>query len=376
MYLYNLNIRNIKEYCDRGAKIICFGSGRAFYNFWNVTADDELLDKVKFVVDNDELKQGYAMKFRNKYICDIIPFNKLLEIDMNNYIIIVTTGYLNDVLKQLSSAGDKLKKVPVTYYGFVLDNIMMDYINNTNQDMLEIPQGKEVIPRRIHYCWFGGRKIPDQYKKWMNSWRKYCPDYEIIRWDESNYDICKIPYMREAYGCAKYSFVSDYARFDILYQYGGIYLDTDVEILRPLDDLLCQKAFMGTEFPSNMIATGLGMGAVPRHDGIKLLMNDYVERKFIREDGSMDLTTCPIIQSSSLAKYGFQLNGERQTVNNIEIYPNMVFSPYLPYRKEMIYNDVSYLCHHYAASWVDENKIYRNKSVSELFKLFSRGESM
>lgn len=104
-----------------------------------------------------------------------------------------------------------------------------------------------MIPKKIHYCWFGGNPLPDSAKSCIASWRKFCPDYEIIEWNESNYDVNKIRYTQQAYACRKWSFVSDYARLDIIYQHGGIYLDTDVELLRPLDSLREYEGFMGFE---------------------------------------------------------------------------------------------------------------------------------
>ena len=105
----------------------------------------------------------------------------------------------------------------------------------------------EMIPRTIHYCWFGGKPLPRDAEKYILSWKKYLPDYEIKRWDESNFDVNSIPYIKEAYAAGKYAFVSDYARLKILYEHGGIYFDTDVEVIKPLDDILSKGGFMGFE---------------------------------------------------------------------------------------------------------------------------------
>ena len=119
-----------------------------------------------------------------------------------------------------------------------------------------------MIPKIIHYCWFGGNPLPASALKCIESWRKYCPDYEIKEWNESNYDVNKIRYSSQAYQAKKYAFVSDYARFDILYQWGGLYFDTDVEVIRPIDDILAKGAFLGLE-TSETVNPGLGMAVSP-----------------------------------------------------------------------------------------------------------------
>lgn len=116
-----------------------------------------------------------------------------------------------------------------------------------------------MIPRIIHYCWFGGNKLPELAIKCISSWKIYFPDYEIKEWNETNYDVHKIPYISQAYDAKKYAFVSDYARFDILYQYGGIYFDTDVEVIKPFDQILKSGGFMGLE-AKGVVAAGLGIG--------------------------------------------------------------------------------------------------------------------
>lgn len=135
-----------------------------------------------------------------------------------------------------------------------------------------------MIPKIIHYCWFGGNPLPKSAERCIASWRKFLPDYEIKEWNENNYDVHKIQYIQEAYEAKKYAFVSDYARFDILYQYGGIYFDTDVEVLKPLEDIIARGPFMGREAGAYLrnickgyegdglaVAPGLGLGVFLRY---------------------------------------------------------------------------------------------------------------
>ena len=117
-----------------------------------------------------------------------------------------------------------------------------------------------MIPRKIHYFWFGGNEKPAKVKKCINSWKKYCPDYELVEWNESNFDVHCMPFVEQAYNAKKYAFVSDVARLIVVYEQGGIYMDTDVEVIKPLDDLLENKAYMSFENNEN-VNTGQGFGA-------------------------------------------------------------------------------------------------------------------
>ena len=141
-----------------------------------------------------------------------------------------------------------------------------------------------MIPKKIHYCWFSGNKMPKEFEAYIASWKKNCPDYEIIRWDETNYDVSRNTYMKDAYKEKRWGFVPDYARFDIIYQEGGIYLDTDVELLKSLDPLLDNPCFLGFE-DKNHINPGLGFGAERGNPVIKALCDMYKQIDFYNKDG-------------------------------------------------------------------------------------------
>lgn len=155
------------------------------------------------------------------------------------------------------------------------------------------------IPKIIHYCWFGGGPISPESRKCIESWKKYCPDYKIIEWNEQNFEISQNRYAQQAYEAKKYAFVSDYVRLAVLYRYGGIYLDTDVELVRPLDELLEHKGFIGMEHsaPSPygrtlLVNTGSGVGAEPGCEMIGKMLAAYRNAAFIQETGEPDLRTC------------------------------------------------------------------------------------
>ena len=161
------------------------------------------------------------------------------------------------------------------------------------------------IPKVIHYCWFGGNELSQKAVKCMESWKKYCPDWEIKEWNEQNYDVEKIPYIRDAYKEKKWAFVSDYVRLDVVWQYGGIYLDTDVELIKPLDFFLEEEVFFALEKKNLCINTGLGFGAVPENRILRQLMELYEKLSFYMEDGSLNLIACPRYNTEFFVKKGY-----------------------------------------------------------------------
>jgi mannosyltransferase OCH1-like enzyme len=219
-----------------------------------------------------------------------------------------------------------------------------------------------MIPKKIHYCWFGGQPLPELAQLCIESWRRFLPNYEIIRWDESNYDVNKIPYISEAYAAKKYAFVSDYARFDILYQYGGLYFDTDVEIIKDLSEIVENGAFMGCENSVNgyLINAGLGLGAVPQMAIYKEILEDYQQRHFFSEAKQQDLTTVVEIVSHIFERYNFNTqNNKIQKINDVTIYPPMFFCPQNGWFNRYKLSKDTYSIHHYAASWMSAGGKFR-----------------
>jgi len=224
---------------------------------------------------------------------------------------------------------------------------------------------KIVIPKIIHYCWFGGNPIPKNLQHCINSWKKIMPDYEIKKWDENNYNVNKCTYIKEAYKAKKWAFVSDYARLDICYRYGGIYLDTDVEVLKPFDDLLSLEGFCGMEIGKHQLPShanvGLVLGLVRGQKMGRILRNDYHNLHFKKSDGSFDLTPCPVIQTRLLQKYGLKLTNEIQNINGITIFPTEYFCPMNQYTGEINITSNTYSIHHYLGSWYSPADQHRRK---------------
>lgn len=217
-----------------------------------------------------------------------------------------------------------------------------------------------MIPKIIHYCWFGGNPLDETAKKCIESWKIHCPDYEIIEWNEANFDINCCQYIREAYDAKKWAFVTDYARLKVVYENGGIYLDTDVEILKPLDDLLSNTAFFGFQ-NENLIATGLGFGAQKGCEILNELMLDYKDVSFCLPNGTYDLTPCPERNSEVFIKYGFKMDNSLQVLDGVVIYPSEYFCPKNSRTLKLEVTKNTYTIHHFAGTWISEKTNHRQK---------------
>ena len=231
------------------------------------------------------------------------------------------------------------------------------------------------IPQIIHYCWFGGNPLPESAKQCIESWKKFCPGYEIKEWNESNYDIHNCPYVQEAYAAKKWAFVSDYARFDILYTYGGLYFDTDVELVRPIEDILEQGAYLGMEPGEEeeiLVNPGIGMAAAPLHPIYKAILDGYQARHFLKEDGTFDFTTVVAFTTGYLQKYGLEERKSIQCVEGIWIYPEEYFCPVNYYTGEEKFTENTRSIHHYMASWVSEEEMASNRLKKSLRKRFGK----
>lgn len=209
------------------------------------------------------------------------------------------------------------------------------------------------IPKVIHYCWFGKGKMPPLSEKCIKSWKKYCPDYEIICWNEDNFDINENMYAKEAYEAGKWAFVSDYARLKVLYENGGIYLDTDVEIIKPIDTLIEDCGYMGFD-DNGVISTGLGFACEKGNELVGQLLADYNDIHFTLADGSYDLTPCPVRNTKTMVKLGLDLEKKNQTFMGIKILPEDYLCPMKYYIGKKIITKNTYSIHHFCASWTSK----------------------
>lgn len=209
-----------------------------------------------------------------------------------------------------------------------------------------------MIPKIIHYCWFGGGSKPAIAERCLKSWEKYCPDYEIVEWNESNYDISSAPmYVQQAYFKKKWAFVTDYIRLQVVYENGGIYLDTDVELVKQPDSLLSNKAYFGFE-GSEFINTGLGFGAEKKNPIVYELMQDYVGIPFLLKNGEYDLTPCPQRNTNVFLRHGLEQNGKKQCLDDGTLILPVEYLCPLDIATRILHKTANTISvHHFDASW-------------------------
>ncbi len=232
-----------------------------------------------------------------------------------------------------------------------------------------------MIPRKIHYCWFGRGPMPPLALKCIESWHRYMPDYEYKLWNEDNFDVNTVPYVKEAYETRKFAFVTDYVRLHALYTEGGIYMDTDVEVLKPYDDLLYLSGFIGFEGSKHSpIGTGT-IASIPHGEWVKEQMNAYEGIHFIRSDGSLDQTTNPVRISGIMKAKGFLQNGLEQDYKDMHVFPVDYFCPRQT-TGEYFLTENTYCDHHFMGSWSGDGKrrssltsFIGQKNMARLIKL-------
>ncbi len=222
-----------------------------------------------------------------------------------------------------------------------------------------------MIPKKIHYCWFGQGEKPKLAKKCIASWKRYCPDYEIVEWNESNFDIEKNAYTKMCYKQKQYAFLTDYVRLFVILKYGGIYFDTDVEVVRSFDGLLENQAFFGFE-TNEYVNTGIGFGAEAGNKAVQNLLREYDQLL----DGKHETIGCPVLNTQALKKFGFFMNGEKQVIEDVAIYPVDYFNPYDDPTGVLHRTDNTYSIHWFGKSWLSKGKILRSKFMRPIHRIF------
>lgn len=235
-----------------------------------------------------------------------------------------------------------------------------------------------MIPKVIHYCWFGRNPLPVSALKCIESWKRHLPDFEIKEWNEENFDVNAIPYTRDAYQEKKYAFVSDYARFWILYNFGGIYFDTDVEVIRPMDAIITNGPFMGAEVDGNerdeifpKVAPGLCIGAYSKMRLLGEVIKRYKVLNFYGPDGTLNKYTMIPLISNLLKEAGMVASNKIQTVSDFTIYPSEYFNPLEIATGRLKMTSNTYSIHWFMASWLPYQPKWRKKTKQYIRRFLS-----
>ena len=331
-------------------RVVVFGTGRLLQRAWEqLVAHGMNADCVRLFMDNGRAGTSLTLGGRTWAIQSVEAGVRSIAPD--DLILITPYEPFAAMSEQLEAYG--LTNICCLYSLFEVQAMLAQ----GRREMYPTRRAAQpLIPRVIHYCWFGGREMPDWQKHCVASWHRYCPDYEFRLWNEENYDIHRCQYMADAYASGRMGFVPDFARLDVLYQYGGVYLDTDVELLRPLDELLYQSAFCGAQV-GNAVNLGSGFGCVPGLEIIRELRDEYRTAVFRRADGTYELTSSPTYQTRTLARHGYRTDNTYQVIDDLAVYPSDVFCgpTCLTGRRDTTPN--SYALHLPSLSWANLERI-------------------
>lgn len=353
-----------REICRQDMEIIVFGAGViGTVTVPEILRQYDLLWRVAFYIDNSHDAQRRKITLQDR-IVDIKPVTALNDTKKDTVIIISISRYA-EILSQL-------EQMPCTQ-NMTCYLMPMMCIHNFCSDSsggAAILSNKPLIPKKIHYMWLGKKQIPANLQRCIDSWKKYCPDYEIIQWDETNYDIEKHAYMRDAYERGAYGFVPDYARLDILFQHGGIYMDTDVEVIKNLDPLLCQEAFCGVE-KWQIVNFGGCSGAVKEHPMIREFLMAREDISFVDDSGRINRTTCGFYDTKTAIKNGYYINGMTQNIRSMNIYTSDYFHPYDYMSGHTHITEHTYTIHWFNGGWMDEKmKLANDRAKREYDRIY------
>lgn len=353
--LKNLNyssfLQELKE-----KRIICFGAGGVFREFLRINMPKiGLMDKIDYILDSEPSKEGMVFNLGLREVC-VTSYDKFVnsDVDLSGYIVIlcVQDAFLSEIEDKLD--GTSLFDNMICLYGITALSWGEELYPSLSNKLPRESVGR--IPKVIHYCWFGDSPLGKIEIECISSWKEHCPDFEFRFWNESNYDISKTPlYVRQAYKAKKFAFVSDYARLDVIYKYGGVYFDTDVELLRRFDYLLSNEAFFGFE-SLNLISTGLGFGAMKNNQHVLELMKIYNQITFYLEGDTINSVACPYYHTDYFRRKGVLINNSTQVENNTLFLSSEYMCPLNCKSWMLELSDKTFANHRFALSWFEKKE--------------------
>ncbi len=320
------------------SKLICICAGDNFKKFCE---DYPLVPQIVCVVDN--FKAGTVLQIGSRKI-PVVSMEQIEQIPEETVLILTSVKVADEIIPQLDQSS--------IFQGKIL---YVPEIFKRDKTEFALKSGSvQIIPKIIHYCWFGDNPMPKSFQENIDTWKRHCADYEIKQWNERNYDISKNKYMLQAYENKKWGFVPDYARLDIVASQGGVYLDTDVKVVRSFDSLLQFGLFCGFESKTR-INFGQGFGARKGHPIIKEMQKEYENMEFVNPDGTMNTDPSPIYQTRVLKRLGLTINGTLQQKDDVIVLSPEYFSP----TNEFGYGrptENTFSIHQYDGSWYDEEQ--------------------
>lgn len=356
------------DFADRvkatGKKVAVYGAGvigQTVAPYW--LGEFGLDGSVLCYVDADAGKQGKTVRLGSREVTiePLEAFDRMEEAP----IVLVTVSAFEPVAAAL-------ERIPALQGAevYFLPVMLVERAHSLRSGGVVRTSERQLIPKTIHYCWFSGNPIPDTLKRCMETWEKFCPDYEIVRWDESNYDISWSPYMVQAYEHKKWGFVPDVARLDILYRYGGIYLDTDVELIRSLDELLYQPAFCGVE-KWNVVNMGGCSGCQQGNRIVKAMLDFRRDISFENGDGSLNLMSSGYYEMKPLLEAGLCANGVAEQIKGqIMVYPSEFFHPFDYMSGETKITENTFSIHHFSGTWLGPDAAMEREKTSKKYHSF------
>lgn len=356
MKLVNSTFDGLCKYIKRdNYKVVFFGAGAIGKVLIPYICNRyQIDDHVVAYIDNSETKQGESVRFCSKEVV-IFPMAWLEEnVDANTVLVITNSDFASSI-EQL----DRIKKLK-DISCFIAP--VMQLMNESEPGNISHISDEPLIPSVIHYCWFSGNPMPENLLSCIESWKEKCPDYELVRWDESNYDLSKYKYTKEAFDKEQWAFIPDLVRLDILYEYGGFYFDTDVRILRNLNELRYQEAFCGREEWGH-VNFGGGSGCRKHFGLIKEILDFRKDEPFLKSNGRMNTEASGYYETTPLIQKGLHMENITETVSGMTVYSSEYFSPYNYGSGTEKITSNTFSIHYFNGGWIGEKgKLYRSQT--------------
>ncbi len=339
--------------------VFIYGAGRTLEsNMANYFKDAD----IGCVIDNDSTKWGTVSKYGRQFeihgLDYLIDYSK--KSDLKKAVLFITSQfYAAEIIKELDGIPE-------------LDGLecyLHFWIRNTREELIDFSftQGERRIPKTIHYIWFGKKELPESFLSNIETWKKYNPDYEIVRWDEDNYDVNKTEFIKEAYEAQKWSKVANFVRLDVLYEYGGIYLDTDVEVIKNFDCLLNDECFfcLGNQ---DSVNNGCGLGAVPGNEMIKGMLGEFEGLHFDVSKGGVGMRSAHNFMDPVVKRKGFVMENRYQKIDGAVLYPKEVLSPLSFGNMEDFFCERTLSIHHEFGSWKSDKEKNGTQLLLQLYE--------